>query len=197
MQCFIVTHNGATNLKVLRMRRKSLVCLFTQHDTLLPLVKINFLSHFSSEALLLCALSQQLFGHILFLYSCIAPLVSRLQPQAQLKERRPYYAPGSTITPQPSHPPPLGNQQHCVTRQITSQRPPTPAQTLYVLALVVLQLPPTQPPLDPICQVETGCEKWLYFSTEPRGSEPELVAVYLTINKTDHQSQQDALQTSN
>lgn len=140
MQCFTVTHNGATNLKVLRMRRKSLVCLFTQHDTLLPLVKINFLSHFSSEALLLCALSQRLFGHILFLYSCIAPLVSRLQPQAQLKERRPYYAPGSTIPPQPSQPP-LRNQQHCVTRQITSQRPPTPAQTLYVLALVVLQLP--------------------------------------------------------
>lgn len=197
MQCFTVTHNGATNLKVLRMRRKSLVCLFTQHDTLLPLVKINFLSHFSSEALLLCALSQRLFGHILFLYSCIAPLVSRLQPQAQLKERRPYYAPGSTITPQPSQPPPLRNQQHCVTWQITSQRPPTPAQTLYVLALVVLQLPPTKPPLDPICQVETGCEKWLCFSAEPRGSEPELIAVYLTINKTDHQSQQDALQTSN
>lgn len=96
-----------------------------------------------------------------------------------------------------TNPPPLGNQQHCVTRQITSQRPPTPAQTLYVLALVVPQLPPTKPPLDPICQVETGCEKWLCFSAEPRGSEPELIAVYLTINKTDHQSQQDALQTSN
>lgn len=41
--------------------------------------------------------------------------------------------------------PPLRNQQHCVTRQITSQRPPTPAQTLYVLALVVLQLPPPNP----------------------------------------------------
>lgn len=91
--------------------------------------------------------------------------------------------------------PPLRNQQHCVTRQITSQRPPTPAQTLYVLALVVLQLPPTKPPLYPICQVETGCEKWLCFSAEPRGSEPQLIAVYLTINKTDHQSQQDALQT--
>lgn len=146
MQGFTVTHNGATNLKVLRMRRKSLVCLFIQHDTLLPLVKINSLSNFSSEALLLCALSQRLFGHILFLYSCIAPLVlwaSRLQPQAQLKERRTYYAPGSTITPQPSQKPPLGNQRHCVTQQITSRRPPTPAKTLYVLALVVLQLPPT------------------------------------------------------
>ena len=45
------------------------------------------------------------------------------------------------------------NQIHCVARQITRRRPPTPAQSSCILAL----MPP--PPLlqYPICQVETGC----------------------------------------
>lgn len=68
--------------------------------------------------------------------------------------------------------PSLWNQIHCVARQITSQRPPTPAQSPCILVFMFffLSLPPY-----PICQVETGCEKCLCFSMEPQGSELQFI----------------------
>lgn len=38
--------------------------------------------------------------------------------------------------------PSLWNQIHCVARQITSRRPPTPAQSSHILALMFFFLPP-------------------------------------------------------
>lgn len=72
--------------------------------------------------------------------------------------------------------PSLWNQIHCVARQITTQRPPTPAQSSCILVFMFFFLvsPPPLPPY-PICQVETGCEKWLCFSVEPQGSELQFI----------------------
>ena len=91
--------------------------------------------------------------------------LSRLQPRARLGERRPLLRPQVTNIPSAFTKPSLWNQIHRVARQITSRRPPAPAQSSRILAPV----PQSTPPPHPICQVETGCEKWLCFSKGATG----------------------------
>lgn len=105
----------------------------------------------------------------------------------RLGERRPLLRPQVTNIPSAFTKPSLRNQIHRVARQITSRRPPTPAQSSRISAPV----PQSTPPPHPICQVETGCEKWLCFSKgstgEGRGgAELQFIVAWLAINKSDH-----------
>lgn len=54
--------------------------------------------------------------------------------------------------------PSLWNQIHCVARQITSRRPPTPAQSSHILALMFF--PPLPPPPSPAPTYHIQSVRW-------------------------------------
>lgn len=88
------------------------------------------------------------------------------------KGARALLCPRVTNIPSAFTKPSLWNQIHCVAQQITSRRPRTPAQSFSPQVFFFLLLP------YPICQVETGCEKWLLLFNGATGVR---IAVYCCV----------------
>lgn len=126
----------------------------------------------------MCSVTAVVWPHTVSLFQHLSSCAMNVTTAAtgSTKGARALLRPQVTNIPSAFTKPSLWNQIHCVARQITSRRPPTPAQSSRILALVFFSFffIPSPPPY-PICQVETGCEKWLCFPMEPRGSELQFI----------------------